>query len=201
MIQLYPGQFSATSKLNDYSGSIQPNDTLKLQYTLAPDSSSFYSLKFYKVNAVTTFRRPFNSEDSQGNYYRSLQGGVRTGFGLDAQKQLNDKHLVKYGMKYDFLHPVFSYASPVYGAESIGPVFTNDTATAARFRTLLPGGYLANSERFHQPEHPGVPDIPRPHESPGHGVLHHGQLVAQLAREGRHRAARRHLEPPDPGSG
>ena len=140
LIQLYPGQFSATSMLNDYSGSIQPNDTLKLQYTMAPDPSSFYSLKFYKVNAVTTFRRPFVSEDSQGNYYRSLQGGVRTGFGLDAQKQLGDKHLIKYGMKYDFLHPVFSYASPVYGAESIGPVFTNGTGEVKDF---LPGGYLA----------------------------------------------------------
>ncbi len=140
LIQLYPGQFSATSPLNDYSGSIQPNDTLKFQYTLAPDSSTFYSLKFYRVNGVTTFRRPFVSEDSFGNFYRSLQGGVRTGFGLDAQKQFSEKHLVKYGMKYDFLHPVFSFASPVYGAEVLGPVLGNN-----EIQDFLPGGYLAKA--------------------------------------------------------
>ena len=198
LIQLYPGQFSATSKLNDYSGNISLTTRSSSSTRLRAISSSFYSLKFYKVNAVTTFRRPFVSEDSQGNYYRSLQGGIRTGFGLDAQKQISDKHLFKYGMKYNFLHPVFSYASPVYGAESIGPIFTN-TPNSSDIDSF-PGGYL-RQERFHQPDDPGVPDD-RDNESPGHRVLRHRQLVAQqLAREGRHRAARRHLEPPDPRSG
>lgn len=146
LLQPYLGQTSQTDLLQYVSGSTQPNETIKLQYSLNPGPSSFYTVKYYKVNSVAQFRRPFNSEDSLGNYYFSEQGGQRTGFAGDGNLQLGNKHLLKFGGKYELLTPVFGYASPVFGAEVLGPILGNGN----EIKDFLPGGYLAKNGFFDQ---------------------------------------------------
>ena len=140
LLPFYPGQTQGVQQLNFLSGQIQPNDTLKLQYNIAPDAATFISAKFYRVNAVVTFNQPFASEDAFGVYRQVLQGGQRTGFAVDGQRQINDKNLLKFGGKYDFLHPVDSYSAPSYGADFLGLLGYNNMIP-----DFLPGGYLAKN--------------------------------------------------------
>ena len=137
LLLLYPGQTDVNGSVAYRAGSIQPNETIKLQYSISPNSSSYYTAKFYKVNATVKFDGPYGSVSTLGDYRFSDQGGLRTGFAVDGQRQLNDKHLVKVGGKFELLTPVFGYVNPVYGAYAIGPLnfgFQGD---------FLPGGYLA----------------------------------------------------------
>ena len=139
---LYPlGQTSGVQPLNLYSGSIQPNDTMKFQYSISPSASSYFTIKAYQVNSVGLFDRPFISADSNGNYYAVAQGGTRHGVAFDGQIQLNESNLLKFGAKYEFLHPVSSAQYGNFGAEGIGPVFSNGN----ELPDFLPGGYLARN--------------------------------------------------------
>jgi hypothetical protein len=97
----------------------QPNETMKLQYSNAINASTYVTAKFYKVNATAIFDIPYNrsatySAGLVGDTY-SLQGGQRTGFAIDATKQLGSQHLLGIGGKYEFLHPIDSYYSASVG--------------------------------------------------------------------------------------
>jgi hypothetical protein len=108
---------------------IQPNETFKLQYSNAINSSTFFTAKFYRVNAVSIFDEPYGAAAAYafgavGDTY-SLQGGQRTGVTFDVTKQLGQKHLLGFGAKYEYLHPVDTYQSASTGL--IGGAL-NDTA-------------------------------------------------------------------------
>lgn len=97
----------------------QPNETMKLQYSNAIDASTFFTAKFYKVNATAIFDIPYNNSaaygpGSVGDTY-SMQGGQRTGVAVDLTKQLGTKHLLGFGGRYEFLHPIDSYNSSTLG--------------------------------------------------------------------------------------
>jgi Carboxypeptidase regulatory-like domain/TonB dependent receptor len=89
----------------------QPGETFKLQYANNLNSTTFVTMKYYKVNAVTLFDRPNLANSVVYDDYAALQGGLRTGLSLDGTKQLTDKHLLGFGGKYEFLTPVFSQPS------------------------------------------------------------------------------------------
>jgi hypothetical protein len=98
---------------------IQPNETMKIQYSNALNSSTFVTAKLYKVNATAIFDEPDAAPAalSFGNVGDAdvIQGGQRTGFALDFTKQLGTKHLLGFGGKYEFIHPIDSYLSATIG--------------------------------------------------------------------------------------
>ncbi|HEX3466359.1 MAG TPA: TonB-dependent receptor [Candidatus Elarobacter sp.] len=115
------GQRSLTDRIgSDGSGrnavnGTQPNETIKLQYSDSLDPTTFLTAKFYRVNNVEVFDKPYNGTLTfpLGDEV-ALQGGQRTGFALDGTKQLGAKNLLGFGGKYDFLLPVFSLTSSTF---------------------------------------------------------------------------------------
>jgi hypothetical protein len=113
------GQVDPIQRVNRPYAQNQPNDTVKLQYTNSLNASTYFTAKFYKVNATAIFDNPYNDAASYGpgavgDEY-SLQGGQRTGFAADITKQLGSKHLLALGGKYEFVHPINTYNSATYG--------------------------------------------------------------------------------------
>ena len=113
---LYPFQTSPTETLaqaNRYPGvSYQPNAAMKIQYSYSIDPSTFLSLEYYKVNAVTIFDNPNGGTngDGFGDAYND-QGGLTTGATLSLTKQINPTNLLQFGADYGWLHPVDSFSS------------------------------------------------------------------------------------------
>jgi hypothetical protein len=109
---------------------IQPNATMKLQYSNAIDAATFLTAKVYKVNASSDAELAVGPDNAYqfGALYdiHFLQGGIRDGATLDLTRQVGSRHLVGAGLKYDFLHPVFaaqssSYAIRLYYVNGGGP--------------------------------------------------------------------------------
>jgi hypothetical protein len=101
---------------------IQPNETLKLQYSNNINDTTFMTLKAYKVNATVIFDEPYAAQSCLGVEgaaecdLTALQGGIRTGFAGDFTKQLGTKHLLGFGAKYEFVHPIDAFQSATLGA-------------------------------------------------------------------------------------
>jgi len=99
----------------------QPNDTLKVQYSNTLNSNTFFTVKAYKVNAVINFDFPYDASICEGLGYScdtySLQGGQRTGLALDTTVQAGPKHLIGFGAKYEFVHPIDTWQSATLGME------------------------------------------------------------------------------------
>jgi len=152
LVTLYPGQTSATAPLNILSGDQQPNETYKLQYSISPNSAMYLTAKYYQVNAVTLFESPFTGIDNNGSATYTFQGGKRTGFAFDGTYQLNDKNLLKFGGKYDFLQPNFNAQSGGLGILALGKSSTAAALPVPKPETLdfLPGGYLAQNGFLNQ---------------------------------------------------
>jgi hypothetical protein len=113
LIGLLPYQPSATSPLTRPPAQyFQPNSTLKLQYSDNLDSSTFFTAKFYRVSAVTTFDFPFNGQSVFFGGFDLVQGGSRTGAQVDLTKQLGSKNLVQVGGKFEFLLPTYDQFDP-----------------------------------------------------------------------------------------
>jgi hypothetical protein len=115
---LDPYQNSATEMLaaaNRAPGTYhQPNHAVKLQFDDNLDSSTFFSAKFYHVNAVVNFDFPAWEE-----FGGSIdQGGSTTGLTADFTKQLGDKNLFKVGTDFAYLHPTYNQPNPGYGVLS-----------------------------------------------------------------------------------
>ncbi len=110
LITLDQYQQSATQKLNRTpTGTHQPNDTFKVQYSNNLDAATYLTAKFYRVGSVVTFDFPYDATAFFGaSDFTALQGGERTGFALDLTRQIGSKHLLTFGGKYEFLHPVYS---------------------------------------------------------------------------------------------
>jgi len=108
-----PYQTSVNQSLNRRSASYQPNDTFKLQYSNNLDSSTYLTMKYFKVNAVTIFDYPFTSQNF--NNHVASQGGQTSGATFDATKQLSAAHLLKVGGSYLYAHPDFDSHYPGYG--------------------------------------------------------------------------------------
>ncbi|HTD34236.1 MAG TPA: TonB-dependent receptor [Candidatus Elarobacter sp.] len=127
MMPFTQGQRSLTDRIgSDGSGRTaingnQPNETIKLQYSNNLDATTFLTAKYYRVNNVELFDKPYNGTLTfpLGDEV-ALQGGQRTGFALDGTKQLGSKNLLGFGGKYDFLLPVFSFTSATFGAFTYG---------------------------------------------------------------------------------
>jgi hypothetical protein len=92
----------------------QPNHALKLQFDDNVNSTTFFSAKFYQVNAVTTFDFPA-WEEFGGSIQ---QGGFTKGVTADLTSQLGDKNLLKIGADYAYLRPVYNQPGPGQGIES-----------------------------------------------------------------------------------
>jgi len=118
IIGLDPYQLEANARLNRVGSVSQPNEAFKIQYSNNLDASTFLTTKFYRVNSVSTFDRPYLNAGYR--FYSSLQGGQQTGVTLDATKQLNSKNLIKAGGAYAFLHPVFNFFDPSLGFLAAG---------------------------------------------------------------------------------
>ncbi len=115
-IGLFPGQTSPTEPLNQYSHTVQPNQTYKIQYSNNLNASTYLTTKFYQVNAVPVFSLPFDTVGFGGtNEQVIVQGGQRVGIQSDLTKQLNSKNLIGVGGKFEFLHPVNSYSDASLG--------------------------------------------------------------------------------------
>jgi hypothetical protein len=101
----------------------QPNETIKLQYSNTLNQTTFMTLKAYKVNAAILFDFPYDSQACQGLGFNcdtySIQGGQRTGISADFTKQVGSKHLLGFGAKHEFLHPIDTYQSASVGLENI----------------------------------------------------------------------------------
>ncbi len=111
-------QTDPNQALNRASNGTQPNEAFKIQYSNNLDSSTYLTAKFFKVNSVVTFDRPYNNAGFDG--FNALQGGLSNGTTLDVTKQLNSKNLLKLGGSYQFLHPVFNFDDPSLGFLAIG---------------------------------------------------------------------------------
>ncbi len=125
---------------------IQPNETMKLQYSNALNSSTFLTLKLYKVNAAAIFDQPYASAATLafGGVDDALvdQGGQRTGAAIDFTKQLGTQHLLGFGAKYEFVHPIDSYLSASIGI--VAACYGSSDFACGDFFPAGPGtGYLA----------------------------------------------------------
>lgn len=121
---------------------VQPNETLKLQYSNNINDTTFMTVKAYKVNATVVFDEPFAAQSCLGVTsgaecdFTALQGGIRTGLAADFTKQIGTKHLLGFGAKYEFVHPIDAFQSASLGAiavtfDPVGTVFD-----------FLPGGLV-----------------------------------------------------------
>jgi hypothetical protein len=90
----------------------QPDETMKLQYSISPDATTFLTAKFYKINSVSLFDFPYDSTNTVAfGDINALQGGTTNGVALDGTKQLGSKNLLGFGGKYNYLHPVYTQRS------------------------------------------------------------------------------------------
>ncbi|MBV8750361.1 MAG: carboxypeptidase regulatory-like domain-containing protein, partial [Candidatus Eremiobacteraeota bacterium] len=142
---------------------IQPNDVVKLQYSNSINESTFLTAKLYKVNAVVTFDDPNDGVAAFGPGVTgdvfSLQGGVRTGGTIDITKQLGTKHLLGFGAKYEFLHPVDTFQSA-----TLGLAFTSylSAAPAEVYDFISPSAASTSPACAPPPPTPAVPNPPSP---------------------------------------
>ena len=93
----------------------QPNTTYKLQYNNNLDSSTFLSLKYYRVNAVITFDQPYASRSPFSFAQETQQGGFTNGATLELTKQLGSHNLVQVGYDYAYLNPVYNEPINTWG--------------------------------------------------------------------------------------
>jgi hypothetical protein len=118
-----PGQSSTGFAVPCYSAPLdrgpenyyQPNDVMKFQYYNNVNSSTFFTVKTYRTNAVVTFDFPFIEDDIFEQSLYLKQGGQRSGIAADATKQLNSQNLLQFGGKYEFLKPIYDQVDPVDG--------------------------------------------------------------------------------------
>lgn len=99
----------------------EPNQTLKLQYNWNIDSSTFLASKFYRVNAVATFDAPYGGPSPFDFSGTVDQGGQRTGFTIDATRQISEKHLLKAGAKFEYLKPTYNEPDSSFGFWNLTP--------------------------------------------------------------------------------
>jgi hypothetical protein len=174
MMTLDPYQTNPIQALNRRSAGYQPNDTFKIQYSNNLDASTYLTMKYFKVNSVVTFDQPYTGASYTSDV--ALQGGLSTGWTLDATKQLNSKNLIKIGGISSFLHPVFNYSAPPYGLLANTGTFSNsfaafgfvkpgDFCPIAAFGT--PCGYLYNGNAGGTFFPGGVPRVPAYLETTG----------------------------------
>lgn len=143
---------------------IQPNETLKLQYSNALNSSTYFTVKLYKVNASAIFDQPdaapaalaFGGVDDA----YVIQGGQRTGVAIDFTKQLGTKHLLGFGGKYEFIHPIDAFQSASIG--SIAAAFGGNDFAFGDFVPVSFGGTGYLSTFFPG----GVPRMPTYDQNP-----------------------------------
>lgn len=115
-----PGQSAVQQALDHASHIVQPNETFKLQYSNNLAADTFLTAKFYRVNAVSVFDLPYDTNAfGLFNEQEVVQGGQRSGFAVDLTKQLNSKNLVTVGGKFEYLHPVNSYVDASAGLLAI----------------------------------------------------------------------------------
>ncbi|MDQ6931563.1 MAG: TonB-dependent receptor [Candidatus Eremiobacteraeota bacterium] len=96
----------------------QPNMAYKLQFNDNINPSTFFSINYYRVNSVVTFDFPYADQNPFYPSFITPQGGFSTGSQVEFTKQLSDKHLIKVGGSYAYLHPVYDQVSNNWGLES-----------------------------------------------------------------------------------
>jgi len=91
----------------------QPNATIKYQYSVNLDPTTYITAKYFQVSSVVDFDFPYD-----GGYtglspiessFDALQGGQRTGGAIDGTKQFGEKNLLEFGGAFNWLHPVYSF--------------------------------------------------------------------------------------------
>lgn len=154
LMTLDPHQTSAYQKLGSRAlgGSYQPNAVVKLGYTWNINSSTMLQAIGYRTNAVTIFDQPLRSGySSTTSSYVSQQGGQSAGTKIDLTKTLSDKHLVKTGVAFRLLHPVFDSPPANYGLFMSAPAFGGgyfNPATGAPVSEFLDFATPAQCQQF-----------------------------------------------------
>ncbi|MFN2449660.1 MAG: TonB-dependent receptor domain-containing protein [Candidatus Baltobacteraceae bacterium] len=120
IVPLDPYQRSASETLaqanRNYETYYQPNASYKLQYTNNLNSSTYLSVMAYKTNAVVIFDFPEGSGTNPFGFNSHLQqGGQTTGGKIDLTKQLSEKHVLKLGGNFAWLHPVYDQPWTTFG--------------------------------------------------------------------------------------
>ena len=99
IMPLYPGQPSASAFVTQPDRLYSPLTTYKVEYDLAPSSSTFLATRFYRA-----FTQQSQELPTQG-VLADPYGGIRSGVSTDATIQAGAKHLIKTGLKYEFSIP------------------------------------------------------------------------------------------------
>jgi len=117
LVSLYPGQTSVNQKLGARGADTanSASHTIKLEYTNAIDSSTFFSLRAYESKGLTISDGPFREARVALLGVDKTEGGTRDGFSVDATKQLSSKHLIHLGAKYETNIPDLSFVNPLDG--------------------------------------------------------------------------------------
>jgi hypothetical protein len=121
IVGLDPEQTSVNESLNRHSARYQPNESFKLEYSNNIDASTYVTVRYAKVNAVTIADYPFIGPGAVGfSDSVSRLGGLRSAVGADLTKQLGSRHLIKAGGTYEFQHPIADILSNDAGFYALG---------------------------------------------------------------------------------
>jgi hypothetical protein len=113
---LYPGQSYGSQPLDKPIGTYyQPQQAFKVEYNNSLNSSTFLSVRTYRVNSTDTQDFPEVAVGSFSGDAFYLGGGQESGVTLSLQKQLGEQNLVQFGADYHFLHPINDFRSDSYG--------------------------------------------------------------------------------------
>ncbi len=122
MLSLQRGQATANETLAQAGNhppamNSQPNNTMKLGYGWHLDRSTYLQAMLFHTDAV----QYLNNAEAGGyqatgfNAFDIWAGGKRSGGRIDLTKQLSDKNLLKAGVMYQYLTPVYDQVDPSFG--------------------------------------------------------------------------------------
>ena len=142
ILSFYGDQVAQNQPLGRPSNQIQPNETIKLQYSNNLDASTYVSARVYRVNSVVNFMLQETAAGTGGT--AQLQGGFRTGSSADLTKQLNDKNLAEAGLKYEFSHGILDGQRTSLGFQGLLPLFggSNEVRDFVPPGTILASGLV-----------------------------------------------------------
>ncbi len=137
VVPLLPYQTSPTQMLQAQGYQHQPVEFYKIEYDQAPDSSSFWANRLYRIAATSIFARPYDNQSSASSRINFGQGGFRTGFSGAYQRQLNSKNLVSLSYLAEVSSPVLDTNANLTAYRALTPATTGLGYELADF---LPAG-------------------------------------------------------------
>jgi hypothetical protein len=140
---LYPGQSNGIELVPQQNQIDSPFSAFKIEY-----GDNFSSKGYGAIRWTRTFSDQSQLLPSIGQY-TPLSGGDRSTGSADISYQLNQRHLIQFGGKYDYVRPfgtstdVVDYTYPYFG-QSTGP--GTGVPFAVPFADFLPASQCAGSQ-------------------------------------------------------